>query len=231
MGYSNTLNNSTFTLTTSNNVIINQPNVAGTNQWNVNAGNASIAGNLQIGGGVDGASKISVVDITTGAITVGTDLVFYSSSGNANNAVLNITGAGTLNLGGAGTAAMTLTNTGNKFGTFNPGASSIVNYNSSTSSQTVNFTAIAPAVTYANLSFKIPVQAALLLLLQLLQANVTGTVRVQTGLFQYGTGMSASGTGTFEVDNGATFEMTSTATFPVFTHYNLRFKYNSIFSK
>ncbi|MGQ0827452.1 MAG: T9SS type A sorting domain-containing protein [Bacteroidota bacterium] len=214
MNYSNSLTHSgANALTLSNNVDLKQPNNANTNTWNIDAGTATVAGNVTIGSNDGTASRIARTNITTGTLSVGTNLVYSNTT--AANSVLNMSGACTLNLSGN----VTLTNSASAYGTFTPGASSTVNYNRTTntgSPQTVNLTTTAPAVTYANLHLNNTTTVGATISVSITTTNVTGNFRVQSGKFTYGGALSITGNGTktFEVANGATFEMTASSNPP-----------------
>lgn len=224
MAFSNSLiHGAANALTITNNVVLNQPSGVFTNTWNIAAGSASLGGNLMIGSNDATASRIAKVMMTTGTLTISTNLVFFMSpnAAAAANAVMDLSGgACTLNMSGN----FTLTNTGNNWGTFTPGASSIVNYNKSnaaTTTQIINLTTVAPAVTYANLNLNNtslntstgiigatiskPVTAAM----------ITGNMRIQSGKF-YTSGWAIAGNAgkTFEVADSAIFELTGTSAFP-----------------
>lgn len=217
MAFSNTLiHGAANVLTTTNNVVLNQPSTAvNTNTWNIAAGSATIGGNLMIGSNDATASRIAKAMMTTGTLTISTNLVFYMSpnAAAAANAIMDLSGgACTLNMSGN----FTLTNTGTNWGTFTPGASSTVNYNKTTGTQTVNLTTIAPAVKYFNLYFNNTSAAGATISTAISTTNVVGNLRVQSGKFTYGGALTITGNGgrTFEVASGATFEMTASASFP-----------------
>ncbi|MFH1320318.1 MAG: T9SS type A sorting domain-containing protein [Bacteroidota bacterium] len=207
MNFSNTLtHNAGKDLDMLTNVTITQPGNANTNSWNINAGTASLNGNLTIAGNVAAATQIARVSIATGTLTVGNALVFNSNSGPGQEvtAVLDISGgAATVNLSGS----LTLQNS---TGTLTPGASSTFNYNRTTSGQTVTF---GSAITYNNLVLNNTSASGVTLGEAVTALNVTGDIRVQSGRFING-GFAIAGNGTFEVVNGATFEMTGTSVFP-----------------
>jgi hypothetical protein len=135
--------------------------------------------------------------------------VFWSPR--AANAVMDLSGgAATVNLSGN----FKLDNTGSYFGTFVPGTSSTFNYNKTSAGQTVNLTTTAPAVTYANLNLNNTSAAGATITTNITTTNVTGDIRIQSGKFTYGVSITGNATKTFEVANGATFEMTGNANFP-----------------
>ena len=212
MAFSNTLTHTGANiLNIIGNANIKQPSsAANTNSWNINAGSATLGGNLTIGSNDGTAGKISGVNITSGILSIGTNLVFYSTL--AANAVMDLSGGdATVNLRGN----FTLTNTGSYCGTFTPGASSTFNYNKTSAGQTVNLTTVAPAVTYCNLHLNNTNAAGATIITNITTTNVTGNLRVQSGLFNNGGfAIAGNGTRTFSVDNGATFQMNGTAVFP-----------------
>lgn len=211
MAFSNSLTHlANNVLNISNNVYMKQPTNANANLWDINNGQANISGNLSFGSADAGAGRISKVNVINGIITISTNINYNSTI--AANCLLDISGGtSTMNIGGN----FNLTNTGTRFGTFIPGANSIVNYNRSAGIQTINFTTIAPAVTYANLYLNNTSASGVRTLNSITTTNVTGNIRVQSGKFYY-SGLSATGNAakTFEVANGATFQMLGNANFP-----------------
>ncbi len=116
-----TLSGTTSILNVSGNLTINRPSVSNTNAFNVNAGTATVGGTLTLAGSATAADLISKIAVTTGTLTISTDLVFVT--GNAASNILDLSGgAATLNLGGAFTGTA---------GTFLSGTSSTVVYNKS----------------------------------------------------------------------------------------------------
>ncbi|OFX28367.1 MAG: hypothetical protein A2X08_10845 [Bacteroidetes bacterium GWA2_32_17] len=211
MAFSNTLTHSGGNeLNITGNVNIKQPTSANTNSWNIDAGTATAGGNITIGSNVATANYISKINLTTGTISIGTNLIF--SSPVAANAVMDLSGgAATVNLSGN----FMLTNAGSYRGTFTPGASSTFNYNKNSAGQTVNLTTVAPAVTYCNLHLNNTDATGATIITNITTTNVTGNLRVQSGLFNNGGfAIAGNGTRTFSVDNGATFQMNGTAVFP-----------------
>ncbi len=170
-----------------------------TNALNVDAGTVT-AGSVTLGGATTTASRIANIRITTGTLTISGDLTFIT--GVAGNNVLNMSGdAGTVNLGGAFTATV---------GTLTPGTTSTFNYNGSASAQTVliNVSSIA----YNNLHANNTNAGGATLSAAITATNVTGNVRVQSGILNNG-GFAIAGNAakTFEVASGATFRMTAAA--------------------
>lgn len=224
MAFSNSLiHGAANALTITNNVVLNQPSGVFTNTWNIAAGSASLGGNLMIGSNDATASRIAKVMLTTGTLTISTNLVFFMSpnAAAAANAVMDLSGgACTLNMSGN----FILSNTGNNWGTFTPGGSSIVNYNksnASTSTQIINLTTVAPAVTYANLNLNntsLNTSTGIIgatISKPITAAMITGNMRIQSGKFYTSTWAIAGNAGkTFEVADSAIFELTGTSAFP-----------------
>ncbi|MCX7862255.1 MAG: T9SS type A sorting domain-containing protein [Bacteroidales bacterium] len=219
MGRSNTLthqdNKNLFVRT---NVNLQVPSAAtNTNTWNINNGSANVQGNVIIGRGGT-TNRSATLNIINGRLVVGTNLVFNSSSP-ASSATLNITGSGRIDLG----SSFILSNSGNNFGTFNPGTNSIFCYCSSGNPQTANFNITAPAVNYANLHFGNTSPSGATIPSSITSTRVTGNLVVESGLFYYGSTLSATGNAgkIFNVKSGATFRLLNTATFPTVYTYNL----------
>ncbi|MBI2269038.1 MAG: T9SS type A sorting domain-containing protein [Bacteroidetes bacterium] len=200
--------NSGVDLAIGSSIIINQPSSAtNAHQWAINGGTATVQGNVQIGSGISTPNRVSRVDITTGTLTIVSNLVFFPST-TAANAVL------TLN-GGAGTATVNLAGVLNLdgatyYGTFTAGSNSIFNYNG-TSAQTVNM-----GVNYANLYINnTNIASGATLAAAVTTTNVTQNLFVQSGTLKNGGfPIAGNGTKTFQVSNGAKFYMTGTSTFP-----------------
>src|ERR1041385_2571210 len=158
-------------LTVTGGVTVNQPTVnTTTTSWSINAGSATVGGSLNIGGSNTGTNRIAQVVVTTGTLTVSTDLVFNSSATTANLAVLSLSGAATVHLGGS----LTLTNA---TGTLSPGTTSTFDYNG-TGAQTVKMG--TSAITYANLNINNTNASGASLGGAITAAKVTGNISVGT---------------------------------------------------
>lgn len=218
-------------LTVQTNVTVNQPGGNVTDSWNINAGSATVNGNLIIGTQDNTNTRIAQVVTTTGTLTTG-NLIFNTNSSASNEltAVLDMSGgAGRLNLNGL------LSFTNNR-GRLIPGASSTFNYQRSASGQRVfgpTSNATTTAWTYRHLLLNNTsttgafLQAGDVIVNTSTVAgiNVLGNIRIQTGKFvtsDNGTITGAAGT-TFQIDPGATFAMTgANSTFPtVFGTFSL----------
>ncbi|GIV37589.1 MAG: hypothetical protein KatS3mg032_1968 [Cyclobacteriaceae bacterium] len=208
----------TNSLTVQTNVRVNHPPVATsvTNSWNINAGSATVGGNVVIGSGVNNANGIARVNITTGTLNVGTTLLFFTSNQNSREltAILDMTGGnGTVNLSGS-------LGFSNGRGLLLPGTSgSVFNYNRTSSGQTVNFPSLNQAAnpfTYHNLHLNNTSASGVILATNISAANVTGDVRVQSGTLRLHVGRTITGnpTRTFEVAPGAIFRLQGTQPFP-----------------
>lgn len=200
----------TNTLTVQTNVRVNQPGGAGvtTDVWNLNAGTATTGGNVQIGSGVNNANLLARVNITTGTLTVGSNLVFNTSN-NANReltAVLDMTGGnGIVNLRGQ-------LNFTNNRGLLLPGTSgSVFNYNRTTSEQTLAFpTSNQPAnpFVYHNLYFNNTSVNGVFIGTSITTANVTGDLRIQSGTSrQANASITGNATRTFQIAPGASLRL------------------------
>jgi hypothetical protein len=210
--------NGTNTLTVQTNVRVNHPALATsvTNAWNINAGTATVQGNLVIGSGVNNANGIARVNITTGTLNVRSNLTFNTSNQNSREltAILDMTGGnGRVNLSGSLSFS-------NGRGLLLPGnAGSVFNYNRTVGGQTVNFATLNQAAnpfTYHNLYLNNTSAAGVNLAANITTTNVTGDVRVQSGTFWVGGNFTITGnaTRTFQVAPGATFRLNGNQGFP-----------------
>ncbi len=198
----------TNSLTVQTNVRVNQPGGAGvtTDVWNLNAGSATTGGNVQIGSGINNANLLARVNITTGTLNVGSNLVFNTSNnaGRESTAVLDMTGGnGRVNLSGQLSFV-------NNRGTLSAGTSgSVFNYNRSSGGQSVAFpTASSAAWAYHNLYLNNTSPSAINLLANITTTNVTGDLRVQSGRFEIGNqSITGNASRIFQVAPGATFRM------------------------
>ncbi|MBL7849966.1 MAG: T9SS type A sorting domain-containing protein, partial [Cyclobacteriaceae bacterium] len=199
--------NSTRDLVVLANATVSQPGGAATNTWNINDGTADVQGDVTIGSAASNVNtRVSRINITTGTLGAGS-LRFrpFIQAGREVQTVLNISGAGTVNLHGA------LTFNGNR-GTLSSAAGSTFNFDRSASGQTIAIpTSSAAAWVYANIHANNTSSAGVAFGFTSTATSVTGNVRVQTGLMTLGNFdlVGAAGS-TFEVANGATFEMRST---------------------
>src|SRR5207248_5050124 len=166
-------------------------------------GTATVSGLITFAGSNATTTLVGKIVITTGTLNANGGITFTASA--AATKVIDMSGgAGTLNLKGALTvpaASSTLT----------AGSSgSIFNYADS-AAQTVNFfSAGAYNNLHSNNSSGATLSAAIT------TANVTGNLRVQSGIFSNG-GLAIAGSAgdTFEVANGATFKVAgTTSAFP-----------------
>ncbi|MDW8332019.1 MAG: T9SS type A sorting domain-containing protein, partial [Cyclobacteriaceae bacterium] len=205
----------TNTLTVQTNVRVNQPASAAsaTDVWNINAGTATVGGNVVIGSGTNSATALARINITTGTLNVGSNLVFNTSN-NANReltAVLDMTGGnGRINLSGQ------LSFTNSRGLLLSGTAGSVFNYNRTSGGQTVMFpTANSTPWTYHNLHLNNTSGSGINLFGGITASNVTGDVRVQSGIFYVGNAPITGNPGrTFQVAPGATFRMEGNQPFP-----------------
>jgi hypothetical protein len=168
--------------------------------WNINAGSATVSGNVTVNVASATAGHLQKIVITTGTLTVQGNLVYANTLLAANGIIDMSGGAGTLNLAGA----LTVTT----LGTLTPGTSSTFNYNGTAAGQTVSF---ASAITYNNLHLNNTNASGATLGAAVTAANVGGNLRVQSGTLSNG-GFAVDGNAgkIFEVANGATYKMTTT---------------------
>lgn len=209
-------------LTVQTNVTVNQAGANVTDAWNINAGSASVGGNLTIGTAINNNSRIAQVAITTGTLSVN-NLIFntFSAASNELTAVLDMSGgAGRINVLGQLSFS-------NSIGRLVPGTTSTFNYVRSSSGQRINWASGNQAATkwlYNNLRLNNTSSSG-----ACVQAGddittgtngtvcVQGDIRIETGKLITGTNTDITGAvaKTFQIDPGATFSMTgSTSTFP-----------------
>ncbi|MBL7863668.1 MAG: T9SS type A sorting domain-containing protein [Cyclobacteriaceae bacterium] len=199
--------NSTRDLIVLANATVAQPAGAVTNAWNINDATADVGGDVNISTPTNNTvTRISRINITTGTLSAG-NLKFrpFNQNGRQVQAVLNISGAGTVNLHGA------LTFNGNR-GTLTTAAGSIFNFDRTVSGQTIGVPSASTASwVYANIHSNNTSSTGAAFGFTSAAASLTGNVRVQSGLMTVA-GFDIVGNGgatVFEVANGATFEMTS----------------------
>ena len=206
----------TNSLTVQTNVRVNQPSAGVTDVWNINAGSATIGGNATIGSAVNSASRLARVNITTGILTISSNLVFNTANAASREltAVLDMSGGnGRVNLGGQ------LSFVFNR-GLLIPGnAGSVFNFNRSVSSQTL----VGPASNlganpwaFHNVHSNNTSSSGLIVGFNITTTNITGDIRVQTGLFRVGNAdITGNGSRTFQIASNATFRMTGNRPFPI----------------
>lgn len=201
--------NSTRDLVVLANATVSQPGASVTNAWNINAGTADVAGDVTIGTAASGnVGRVAQVNLTTGTLDAG-GLRFRTATGAGREAqaVMTISGAGNVILRG------TLSFLNNR-GTLTSAAGSTFNFIRSSSGQTIAAPSSSTATwVYANIHANNTSTAGVAFGFTSTATSVTGNVRVQTGRMTVGAFdiVGAAGS-TFEVANGATFEMLSTDT-------------------
>lgn len=225
----------TNSLTVQSDVVVNQPGGGATDAWNINAGSAVVNGILTIGSADNtDNTRIAKVVITTGTVSVN-NLVMSTGATNGREAtaVLDMSG---------GASTITVRNSvsfTNNRGTLTPGTTSTFEYARSASGQRINWpgsnTTNSPTYPwiYNNLLLNNTSAAGAYLqagddisnTLSNARINVTGNIRVQTGLFltNDNCNIAGSNTKTFQIDPGAVFFMDGNAsTFPTgFQTFNL----------
>ena len=200
----NIINNLTVTLTavqSAQRVNVEGPTVNGTALLEVGAYTLNIGtGGLRITGGT-ADTRIAKVTVAGGTIALDGDLVFTTTS--AIRAELD------MSLGSNSTLAITGAMTKTSAGTFTSGSSGVVNFNSATSGQTLNLSSF----TFSNIRIN-NTGGGVTLGNNVTTSNVTGDIRVQSGALNNG-GFAIEGNvgKTFEVANGASFNLTGTSTF------------------
>ncbi len=130
-------------LTVNGNVTLNQPSAAKTTSWNINAGTATVTGNISFAGTTSTASYIVQTAVTTGALTVDGNVAFTTSITAAADQVVSVTtgsltidgnqtlNCGTIKDGGVGTMIFN--------GTFTFGSAACTPSFSSTSGATIEY--------------------------------------------------------------------------------------------
>ena len=123
-----TLSAASASLNVSGNVTITRPSGAYSNELNVDAGTVHVNGSLTLAGSATNSNRINRISITSGSLTILTDLVFVTGN-NATNILDMSGGAGTIYLGGAftGTAGTFLSGSSSKFVYNKAGAQAITN--------------------------------------------------------------------------------------------------------
>jgi len=208
-GSSLTLSAADASLTTSGNFTINRPSNNTTNLLSVGAGTVTVGGNVTLAGTNTTTTRVNRINITTGTLNITGNLVFITGSA-AGNLIDMSGGAATINLANAFTATV---------GTLTPGTASTFNYNG-TVAQTVRRVS---NIFYHHLHLNNSNAAGATLSAVVSATNVTGNIRVQTGIFNNGGFAIVGGAGnTFEIANGARFNLTGTSGMPsAFSTYTL----------
>ena|GEM_PF-3179885 len=205
-----TLAAASSSLSVSGNLTVNKPGNTNNNTLNINAGTVSVGGNFILGGTTGTTTRDADVVITTGTLTITGDLVF--TAGVALNNVITMSGAGTINLAGnfTGTAGSYTA----PAGTLTPGTTSTVNFNGSTVAQTIPIR--VSSITYHNIYVNNTNASGATLSAAVTGTNVTGDLRVQSGILNNGgfAIVSAGGGDVLEVANGAWLNLTGTSSFP-----------------
>lgn len=199
------------TLTVAANVVANQPsNLSGTviQDWLINAGAAVVNGNLTIGSANNSSNRQARVVLTTGTLTVGGNIL-WNTSNNAGREVSAqlVVGSGRVNLGGSILHA-------NNRGTLSMGATGVFNFNRTAGSQLIDLPATAAtAFVFSNIECNNTSANGVQISEAITGTNLTGNIRVLSGKLQMTNSgnpdpsLTGNGTNTFEVANGATFEM------------------------
>lgn len=195
----------TNTLTVNGNVTFQQPGTSSrNNSWNINAGSATVSGLITFSGTNSIASRVSRIVLTTGELNAFGGITFTASA-NSTKLINMSAGASVLNLKG------TLTIPTNGGSLLTGSGNSVFNY-AGDSGQTINF---FPADAYENLHINNASGSGAVLSGAITTGNLTGNLRVQSGILRNGGFAIGGNTGkTFEVADGATFEMSGTSSFP-----------------
>ena len=213
-GFTLTGNSATLThnadipLTVNGNVSINGSTNNGTKAWNINNGRAQVNGSVTLTAGTSNA-RIARIQTTARAasadnLTITDALTYANATGVAARTVIDMSGGnGVLNLAGALSI--------NTVGTLTPGATSVFNFNGAAAGQNVPIG--VSSVVYNHLHINNTNAAGATLTNAAISAtNVTGNLRVQTGTLNNGGFGVVGGAGdTFEVANGARFNLSGTS--------------------
>jgi hypothetical protein len=194
-----TVTGTNVTVTLDANVAVNSLSVTHlggnntTTTFDVSSLTLNVTGNVSVAGG--SGNRFGRLQVGGGALTIGGNL----SIANAN---------ATFDLGAGSNSTLNIAGSMTNSGTFTPGTSSTVNFNG-TSAQTLPITGF----TYANI--RLNNAAGVTLGGAITATNVTGDIRVQSGIFSNnGNGIAGNAAKTFEVANGAIFQVTGTSAFP-----------------
>ena len=201
-----TLAASTSALHVSGNVIVYGPNAASNRFINVNDGNMTVSGNLELGNGQTGnlANRVCKVVITTGMATVGGNLVFNNIAGSSplQTQIVMSGGTATFNLARAFTI-------NNNSGTLTAGTTSTFNFNGTATGQTIPVG--VSSVIYNHLHINNTHSAGATISTTVSATNVTGNLSVQSGSLNNGAFEITLAPGkSFSVANGAFFKLTGT---------------------
>ncbi len=104
----------TVSLTVNGNVTVNQPTASFTTAWNINAGSATVTGNVSMGGVNTTTARVAKIAVTSGSLKVGGTLSYATNTASVTEIVTVSTGtitltnalslgSGQLNVTGAGT--------------------------------------------------------------------------------------------------------------------------------
>ncbi|MFH0991053.1 MAG: hypothetical protein V1799_13675 [bacterium] len=202
----NIINNVTVTLTgnhSAKNLRVEAPTLDGTSRLDVGAYTLNVGSSgLKIAGGTSDA-RIATVTIASGKISVLGDVTLQGSSAVRSVLDMSLGANSILEVGGS------LSKSGSP--TFTPGSSGIVNFNGTTAGQIVNVTSFV----YTNLRLNNTSGSGVTLSAAITGTNVTGDVRVQSGIFtNSGYAITGNSGKTFEVANGASFYLTGSSAFP-----------------
>jgi hypothetical protein len=161
---------STSTLTVNGSVTINPPSADNfTTAWNINAGSATVGGTITMNAGTTD-SRVTQINITTGTLDVAGSVSFTNAGGNPRT-VINMSGAGNLNIGGDLTESST-------YGTLTPGTGTVTF--DGTGAQSVE---LQSAMTFNNLVVNKPSGT----LASASPILITGNLTVTSGTFDLGT--------------------------------------------
>ncbi len=196
---------STVTLTVNGNVTLSAATTANrTSGWNINNGTATVTGLISFPGAPVG-TRISSITVTSGQLNALGGITFAANTINTNKIIVLSGSTAQLNLKGALTVP-------NPSATLTAGVGSIFNYNDDSAAQTIS---TFPAGGYNNLHVNNTSVSGATLGAAISATNVAGNLRVQSGTLKNGGLAIVGGAGdTFQVADGATFEMSGTSAFP-----------------
>lgn len=182
--------------------------------WYISAGTGTVSGLITLDPQATNANRDARISVSTGTLNANGGITFDATAGMIDNQLL-IVSSGTINFKGAFT---NLSNADNRFA-----AGGTFNYADTSAAQTIRFDGAAP--TYYNLKINnTHASGATLEAAISSTTNMVGNLRVGDGsnaaLFKNGGfGIDLTSNMTFEVKNGAFFEMSGTSTFPSSTGF------------
>lgn len=196
---------STVTLTVNGNVTMVQPTTTPrTVNWNINESTATVYGLISFTGTTAGGTRVSRIVINSGQLNAFGGMSFAAVA-SATKVIFMSGGPGTLNLKG------NLTIPPNSCTLTAGVVGSVFNYMDDSAAQTVRF---FTAGAYHNLHLNNTFSSGVTLGSTITAANVTANTKVLSGVFKSTVPITGGAGDTFEVSDGAVFEMSGSTIFP-----------------